>query len=776
MWARSELRARWRAWALLGLLAGATFGLAAAAVAGARQTQDAVPGFVAAARVPSAAILPNDPSFDEEERATVAALPEVTHSYPFLVAFGTTVIRPQGLDQQILPITRGTALRFVGPLVAGRAPLRLDEVVVNEQARDKFHLDIGSTMVIGQTAESLGVIPPELTATADPHQFRQRMRVVGVSKASSSEAEWTPSEKLYAKYQDVMPGFVNLMVDLRRGDDDLARLRTDVERIAGHPVNVESSNDLFGIRKAKSVTDIESDGLLLFAFAALLGGGVLVGQALVRTVTAGAADLPTWRALGADRGIAIRAMVAPSVVTAAVGAVTTVVVAVALSSRFPIATAREYTLGLGTHADWLVLGVAVVAILLTIGAVAALTAWWRVTRRQPAYEDPSTAGRWAAQLGWPPALVVGSRLAVEPGRGRRAVPVRSALVGAIVGVLGVVACFTFRAGIDDARSTPQRAGVVWDFELAAGGSVIPPDTLGAIADERDVAAALDAAWHRAVVVNETSVPMFATRAVKGSLPFVVIDGRRPERADEIAFAPTTMKALQVGVGDRVRVGDSADTVRVVGKVLLPATSHTDYDVSGWMTQQGLERAVGSADDGGEDYLLVRWAPGTDVQAASRRLVKLAGEDLFSARAAVPTAILDLGRLTDLPLVLGVFFGLLACATVAHALVTTARRRRHDFAVLRSIGFTRRQSRVAIAWQATMLTIIGVVIGVPLGIAVGRLTWRWLADDYPILYVPPLAVGAIILVVPVALLIANALAAGPARSVAAIRPAEALRVE
>ena len=182
-------------------------------------------------------------------------------------------------------------------------------------------------------------------------------------------------------------------------------------------------------------------------------------------------------------------------------------------------------------------------------------------------------------------------------------------------------------------------------------------------------------------------------------------------------------------------------MRVVGKVLLPATSHTDYDVSGWMTKPGLERAIGAGDDGIEDYLLVRWAPGTDVQAASTRLVKLGGQDLFSQPAVIPTAVVDLGRLTDLPLVLGVFFALLACATVAHALVTTARRRRHDFAVLRSIGFTRRQSRIAIAWQATMLTVIGVLIGVPLGIAVGRLTWRWLADDYPILYVPPLALAA-----------------------------------
>jgi hypothetical protein len=41
MWARSELRRRWPALVVLGLLAGVTTGLAAAAVAGARRTDSA---------------------------------------------------------------------------------------------------------------------------------------------------------------------------------------------------------------------------------------------------------------------------------------------------------------------------------------------------------------------------------------------------------------------------------------------------------------------------------------------------------------------------------------------------------------------------------------------------------------------------------------------------------------------------------------------------------------------------------------------------------------
>ena len=131
---------------------------------------------------------------------------------------------------------------------------------------------------------------------------------------------------------------------------------------------------------------------------------------------------------------------------------------------------------------------------------------------------------------------------------------------------------------------------------------------------------------------------------------------------------------------------------------------------------------------------------------------------------------------SLPLTLGVFFALLASATVAHALVTTVRRRRQELAVMRSIGLTRRQSRIAIAWQATIIAVAGVIVGVPLGIVTGRLLWRRLASDFPIAYVPPLALLAVLLVVPAAILLANLLAALPARSAARIRPAEALRTE
>ena len=317
---------------------------------------------------------------------------------------------------------------------------------------------------------------------------------------------------------------------------------------------------------------------MLFALAALLGGGVLVGQALVRTVTAGAADLPTWRAIGADRGIAIRAMVAPSIVTAAVGAVTTVVVAIALSSRFPIGTAREYDLDLGTHADWL-------GARCGRGRARARgrrrsrhsTAWWRVTRREPAYEAAVDRGALGGAVGM--VTGAGDRVAARGGAGTRAT------CGA--GALGARRRDRRRARRRRVLHVPRRdrgrahhaatrPGWCGTSSWPRATARSPPTCSTAIADDRDVAAALEAGWHRAVPVNGTSVPMFATSAVKGALPFVLIDGRRPQRADEIAFAPTTMKALHVSVGDRVRVGDSSSSDVGAGRREGAAPRHVTH--------------------------------------------------------------------------------------------------------------------------------------------------------------------------------------------------------
>jgi ABC-type antimicrobial peptide transport system permease subunit len=82
----------------------------------------------------------------------------------------------------------------------------------------------------------------------------------------------------------------------------------------------------------------------------------------------------------------------------------------------------------------------------------------------------------------------------------------------------------------------------------------------------------------------------------------------------------------------------------------------------------------------------------------------------------------------------------------------------------------------VAWQATALAVAAVVVGVPAGIALGRWTWRLVADSVGSVSPAIVPVAVVLLVVPATIIIANVLAGGPAWTAARVRPNEALRVE
>ena len=653
-------------------------------------------------------------------------------------------------------------------------------MAVNEQGRDAYGLDVGSTVTFVQDPPSEDFPFPVPPGSAQ--RIEQRMTIVGVMDGvGSDEPDATVSSVFYETYRSQLVGPVNAMVDLRGGSGDLDLLREDVDRLMGKAVNVEDADDLFGVRQIRNISRIEAGGLLLFAVAVLIGAGALIGQALVRAVSARSDDASTWRAIGADRRLVGRAVVAPAVLTAAVAAVTTVAVAVALSPRFPIGLTRQFDFDLGFHVDWTVLLPGAIGIALVVTLAAWVTV--QVMSRRPGGADRAArAARWSPGRSLPPAFDVGTRLATESGRSDRAVPIRSALVGAIAGVVGVVACLTFRDGLTDAVSDPSRSGVVWDHEVAKAG-LFGVDEIATVTSDPSVGASLRATWARAVAIDRTATPTFGVEPITGAVALEIIDGAAPSAPDEIALAPKTMDALHLRIGDHTTVGDGGRQVVVVGRALLPATSHTDYDQGAWMTHDGLFASLPDdldvEDDFFEDYLLLQWARGADVSSAAQRLQPVVdeGEGVYAAQPAeLPSAVASLRDLRVLPLELAVFFTLLAIATVAHALVTTVRRRRSDLAILRSLGFTKGDTRMAITWQATLLAAVGALIGVPLGIILGRTLWRQFAETFPVAYTPPLALLAIVIAVPVAILIANALAVGPAHRATRTRPAEVLRSE
>ena len=87
----------------------------------------------------------------------------------------------------------------------------------------------------------------------------------------------------------------------------------------------------------------------------------------------------------------------------------------------------------------------------------------------------------------------------------------------------------------------------------------------------------------------------------------------------------------------------------------------------------------------------------------------------------PTTPVEIKRLEQInwfPAILAVLLTMLALVAVGHALVSSVRRRRRELALLKTIGFDRRQVGATVAWQATTLASVGLVIGIPVGLVVG----------------------------------------------------------
>jgi hypothetical protein len=443
----------------------------------------------------------------------------------------------------------------------------------------------------------------------------------------------------------------------------------------------------------------------------------------------------------------------------------------------------------GISADWLILGPGWVLAPVLVAAGSAATAALTLTaRRRHAVPRRSGVAAAAAAAGFGVPVVVGARFALEPGRGRSAVPVRPALLGAVAGILGVLAAFTFSAGVSDAAANPARFGQTWQLDtfLGLSGQDFGPASrvLQMTAADPDVTGVDDARISGAQS-GQVSVESFTYDAVAGKrVPVVLTAGRMPSAPDEIVLAPTTASDMHAATGSVVRLTGAAKprALTVTGIGFVPGGPHNNYDTGAWLTPAGYDRLFRGAHFAFKFHAAaVALRPGADPRAVAHRLTAKAqaikGGQAFVVEVSPPPPIIQAVKdVGVLPLALSAFLAVLAIGAVGHALSIAVRRRRHELAVLRALGLTRGQSRLVISTQATLLAIIGLAFGIPLGVALGRILWHAAASTTPLAYNTPWALLALLLIAPVALLAANLLAAWPARRAARLRAGQILRTE
>jgi hypothetical protein len=383
------------------------------------------------------------------------------------------------------------------------------------------------------------------------------------------------------------------------------------------------------------------------------------------------------------------------------------------------------------------------------------------------------------------------RFALDPGQGRAAVPVRSALVGTALAVTAVAAAVTFGANLIHLVDTPRLYGQQWDIAVDLQFSTITPQRFDGLAARVPGISGWTFGFHGTLGIGDAVVPAIGLAAGQGPLLSpTLLAGRAPASDQEVVLGTSVLRRLGLRVGQSVPVTASGhrELATIVGRSVFPffgQGSFTPTDVG-----EGAEAtaalfaplAAASGNGGGYNLVLVRFAPGTrlaaDVAGFERAMGPFCGTVQQSTCVVTdqrPNAVANYALIDATPNVLAGILAVLGLAVLGQFVVASARRRRRDFAIMKVLGLLRRQVRAVTVWQVTTLTGLGLLVGMPLGVAGGHWAWDLFAGNVGLATdaVTPLP---LLWIIPATIAVAILIALRPGQIVARLSPAAVLRTE
>ena len=299
----------------------------------------------------------------------------------------------------------------------------------------------------------------------------------------------------------------------------------------------------------------------------------------------------------------------------------------------------------------------------------------------------------------------------------------------------------------------------------------------------------------AVTINGVLVDALAGQTIRGPYLMTTTTGTAPTAPNQVLLGTKTMQQLHVHVGSTVRVNlPSSGTgpgqsrrYTVVGTTVLPPDFNPRgglgtgaiFSLGGLKGQNcpsGLDGnacIVSSVSSNGGSFL-VRTAPGPQGKAALAELSRAYPYQVNLPRP--PTNLVNFGEAVNFPLIISLVVVLFGVGTLLHLLLTSLNRRRRETGLLKSLGMLRIQIAYCVSWQTTTIALIAILIGVPLGIAAGRLIWSAFADNLGVGTQPVVTAAKMAGIALGALIVANILAVVPALVAARERPASLLRSE
>jgi hypothetical protein len=609
------------------------------------------------------------------------------------------------------------------------------------------------------------------------------LEVVGVTRTDHdllAAATPAPGQALGTDGQS-FPGYAQPSFRLAPGAT-LEDVRADVQaRLPqGWTVLVAPTEDVTTYDGLRQATRLQARALLAITVILMLAGCVFVGQALVRQIRRELADHQVATALGMTSSdiVAVASMRALPVVLGA-GMIAAGATAL-LSALGPsgLAGRAEVRPGLRLDAVVLLVGVAcIVGFVLLVVAISARGLHRRSTRH--VHRMPPSAVSGALSPTANAGLVLGRS-------GRAGGIVRTAVLGTAAAIAGVTVAAVLVDSLRDVERTPADYGVSWQYAAEDGGT--GQDT-GAIVDQ----VANDGLVTDAALVSTSgpvqlpSIPAFwvvSYTTIKGELGPVIVEGRSPTADDEVAVAPSTLAALGNHIGDTIdslpvlASGTAAATtehgtigpLRIVGEALISDNQRIVGPGKGMILTDAQRRRI---DPAVSPVLLFRSDPSVSPVDTVRGLSQRYG------RIVVPNPQFDLANLSSIsntPWIIALLVAALAAAALGHALVSLVRRSHREIGVLRALGFTRRQVQRAVCWQATLVAMVAIVVGIPVGVIAGRWGWRILAERVGVMHAPVVHVFVPVVAAAAWFVAANVIALAPGVRAGRRSVVESLRAE
>jgi len=460
---------------------------------------------------------------------------------------------------------------------------------------------------------------------------------------------------------------------------------------------------------------------------------------------------------------------ARAAVPAAVGIAVGTVFAILASGLFPAGFVRGIEPNPGVRAD--VVGLAVGGVSLLLGVLAWVGVALLVARPNSAGRTPSPTIERIARSAPSPAAAAGTRFALT-GHERSGTAALGTVVALALIVAGVVGASAFAASLDRLVSDPGRFGHNYTLGIGDIADLSAGELRTTFEGDPDIEGLMILSGGQARA-GVTTVRLIGVEHVQGDLAPVLLAGRLPAGPDEVALGRVTARQLHLNVGDElalVGVGGRG-SYRIVGLTVVPPLGANDgVGQGGVMTAEGL--------------LLLEPSPGITWAAmvlrpdapsdASRRLAARVGLDQGVAGDA-PSAILNVARVRRIPGLLAALLAALALLTMIHALIVSVQGRR-DLAVLRAIGADGGWIERAVHWQATVLTALPFVIGVPFGLIAGSFVFRAFVDRIGAVPDPALPIVLVLAMMIGLIGVANLVAVVPAKRARGMSTARLLRVE